>query len=44
MLFAWSKEADLAHALCWDYLGSEKGKETLFEILPFDLSKGTLHG
>jgi len=31
-------------SLCWDHLRSEKGEETFFEILPFDLSKGAFHG
>ena len=32
------------HPLCWNHLWNGKGKETFFEILPFNFSKGAFHG
>ena len=31
------------HTLCWNHLWNEEGKESLFQILPFNLFKGTFH-
>ncbi len=39
----WQK-GGISSSSCWDHLGSEKGKDTFFEIFPFDLAKGTFHG